>query len=129
MNEHKLGIDDIANNDYLDKEGELNFREYIRYTDNMEPVDDIYCTKVINGNIVRLTLTEIIEEAKNNQALADLVFKVTSKMKSNVNMRSNPFKNRSDDSLTGSDDGYVMKSIRDMSFYGREKKEDEGLLY
>ena len=95
----------------------------------MEPVDDIYCTKVINGNIVRLTLTEIIEEAKNNQALADLVFKVTSKMKSNVNMRSNPFKNRSDDSLTGSDDGYVMKSVRDMSFYGREKKEDEGLLY
>ena len=129
MNEHKLGIDDIVNNDYLDKEGELNFREYIRYTDNMEPVDDIYCTKVINGNIVRLTLTEIIEEAKNNQALADLVFKVTSKMKSNVNMRSNPFKNRNDDSLTGSEDGYVMKSIRDMSFYGREKKEDEGLLY
>jgi len=84
---------------------------------------------LLGNNIPFILGEKIIEEAKNNQALADLVFKVTSKMKSNVNMRSNPFKNRSDDSLTGSEDGYVMKSIRDRSFYGREKKEDEGLLY
>lgn len=127
MGEHRLGI--MENQEvFVDREGELDYKVIDKIDiETGREWQEIKCTKIINGVKVDLSLSEIIEESKNNDELGDLVLKVTSTMPSNVNVkRPNPFKNRNVDIGSGYNDGFGLKT---MSSYYDRKNDDDGLLY